>query len=491
MKTLLIVENDKRDRQALRAIVHRSEIQIDTILECSNGEDALYILQNQKIDAIFTDILMPNMDGIELIQKIRATTYDPKIVVVSESDEFVHAVKLLRLGIREYLLKPIQKQQVEHILKELDNEIQEQREIQVTSNSVNAQYLKQMVLGIMDSESEMKSLLNQNDGTLPQESYVVCCLDNMAGKSYIREDRVYLSNVEQSELFIVGETIVEKVRLREWRRRFVGISNSHHGIEELQVAYKEALEARKDAFYREKSIVRYSEIAVAEGNSEAAEQENQLFISEITNLVNTLGTAKAGQVIKSIRAFLWTNRRTRNLELLQQMILLFFEKIEETYPKVSSEELYEIQNLKSPLSYGNISIYEYSLINWLEDFIEKVQAQLNDFRNKHKMQDAIAYIRANYNQDFNMAVVSNHVSMNYSLFSLAFKQYTGTNFVNYLKQIRMEKAEEYLQTTDMRIGEISQNIGYDNEKHFMKIFKAMYGVSPTEYRKNLQMKKSK
>ena len=89
-----------------------------------------------------------------------------------------------------------------------------------------------------------------------------------------------------------------------------------------------------------------------------------------------------------------------------------------------------------------------------------------------------------------MAVVSNYISMNYSLFSYSFKQYTGSNFVNYLKEIRMREAKKLLTETDMKIIEISQAVGYDNEKHFMKIFKATCRVSPTEYRHNAYLSKS-
>ncbi len=487
MKTLLIVESDKRDRQLLHTIVRGSKIKIDTILECSNGEDALYVLENQKIDVMFTNILLPNMDGLQLIEKVRQTTNDTKIVVVSELDEFVYAVKLLRLGIKEYLLKPIQKQQVEQILQVLDREVEEERKIQVTMNSVNVQYIKQMLLGGVIPENEMEALLSQSDREWCSNPYVVCCLDNMGGKSYMQEDRIYLGNVGQSELYILQEELVDKVRMQEWRRRFVGISNSHKGIQELKISYAEAFQARIEAFYRGKSIVRIGEVSDYIEQEEHIEVLTNQLESKFTKLVNALGTDKENQGVKSIRALLWTNRKTRNLEFLQEIVTLFFEKIEEVYPKISTEELYEIQNLKSPLSYGNIGIYESSLVNWLEQFIKNIQEQLDNFCDREKMQEAIAYIAKHYNQDFNMAVVSNHVSMNYSLFSLTFKQYTGSNFVDYLKQIRMAKAKEYLQKTDKRIGEISKCVGYENEKHFMKMFKALYGVSPTEYRKNFKL----
>jgi YesN/AraC family two-component response regulator len=101
-----------------------------------------------------------------------------------------------------------------------------------------------------------------------------------------------------------------------------------------------------------------------------------------------------------------------------------------------------------------------------------------------KIQAAIDYIKKNYSKDVNMAVVSNYISMNYSLFSAEFKNYTGTNFVNYVKDIRMAEAKRLLSETDLKVTEISQQVGYDNEKHFMKSFKGYVGVSPSEYRKN-------
>lgn len=168
---------------------------------------------------------------------------------------------------------------------------------------------------------------------------------------------------------------------------------------------------------------------------------------------------------------------------------MFLDKLLQTYEMVLHTESEEIERMKHLYRYGCISDYETEFMGWLEQFSEKLNHKFEDYKNKQKIQQAVIYIRENYDKDLNMAVVSNHISMNYSLFSYAFKQYTGTNFVNFLKDIRMEKAKELLENTDLRIIEISQKIGYENEKHFMKIFKVTCGVSPTEYRRNMQYKK--
>ena len=82
-----------------------------------------------------------------------------------------------------------------------------------------------------------------------------------------------------------------------------------------------------------------------------------------------------------------------------------------------------------------------------------------------------------------MAVVSNYVSMNYSLFSVLFKQYTGTNFVNFLQNIHIDEAKRLLLQTDYRINEISVRCGFTSEKHFLKLFKTVTGVSPSDWRR--------
>lgn len=84
-------------------------------------------------------------------------------------------------------------------------------------------------------------------------------------------------------------------------------------------------------------------------------------------------------------------------------------------------------------------------------------------------------------------VVSNHIGMSYNWFSSVFKQYTDSNFVTYLRTIRMEEAKRLLEQTDLKIQEVSLASGYENEVHFMKCFKAEVGISPTDYRKNRKL----
>ena len=108
MKTLLIVEDEKMIRQGIKTMVQRSGVPVEVILECNNGETALEVIREHKIDVMFTDIRMPKMDGIELVKQMQSCEHIPLTVAISGYDDFAYAVEMLRNGVREYILKPIE-----------------------------------------------------------------------------------------------------------------------------------------------------------------------------------------------------------------------------------------------------------------------------------------------------------------------------------------------------------------------------------------------
>lgn len=116
----------------------------------------------------------------------------------------------------------------------------------------------------------------------------------------------------------------------------------------------------------------------------------------------------------------------------------------------------------------------------MEPFCLQIQEKLADYENKQKIRQVVAYIRKNFCKPLNMAIVSNQVSMNYTLFSRLFKQYTGENFVGYLQNLRLEKAKRLLRETDWHVNEIAR-CGFTDDKHFLKVSKLSGGVSPSEW----------
>lgn len=481
MNTLLIVEDDKMTRQGIKAMVQRSGVPIQNIMECNNGQIALEILKSQRVDVMFTDIRMPKMDGIELVEAMQELEHKPLTVVISGYDDFTYAVRLLRMGVKEYILKPAEMEQIVDILKKLEEEISKNNENERKVREIGCQQLKYMILNEHITEKEIQAVTQRFEKQLLSKEYVVCCLENSGEQTEENASFLYLGDIEANCVYIIGRENKEFLLKNELADSYVGVSRLHTGIAQLKTAYEEAWTARKEAFLRSKHDVEYSESLLGEHGKADGERIHQI--------VQMLGTDKISGVLRTVELFISEIKRNRySGHVLEKSVDMFVEEMLRTYQNVLQGEEAELLRFQNIYQFANLDELMEEMTGWMIGFHEKINTEFDDYKNKSKMKQALAYIEENYDKDLNMAVISNYVSMNYSLFSYAFKQYTGKNFVNYLKELRVNEAKRLLEETDMRVIEIGQKVGYENEKHFMKLFKSQCGVSPTEYRKNMQFR---
>lgn len=488
MKTVLIVEDEKLIRQGIRTMIQRCGVSVEIIMECGNGEMALEILQGQKVDVMFTDIRMPKMNGIELVQQIQTLPHKPIIVVVSGYADFSYAVEMMRMGAREYLLKPVEREKLRILMNKLEQEITESQENSQTTRRLGHQQLKYLMLNERITEEELCTMQAEYEGAFDLQAYHVCAV-NPKEIQPARERYIYLHNVEGYDVYLVSEKNTPLLLKNELAREYVGVSAMHSGIRELRDAYREAVEARRCAFCTNKAVFWYGE-EEKHVPGEFYEQGRKLTGQEMKlRRVQLLGTDKTQELLKTWDGLFYAAKnRWVAPEDFKACMDDFFREAAKTYRSMLTEDEENMRKLAEFYSFPALEAWQTAFVDWLLTLHERINSRFDVNKNQQKIKQAITYIQENYDSDLNMAVVSNHISMNYSLFSSLFKEYTGSNFVNYLKEIRIEKAKELLTETDLRINEISVKIGYDNEKHFMKTFKASCGVSPSEYRKNAQIR---
>lgn len=487
MKTVLIVEDEKMIRQGIKTMIQRSGVPVEVIIECTNGEMALDVIREQKIDVMFTDIRMPKMDGIELVKQMQSCEHVPLTVAISGYDDFSYAVEMLRNGVREYILKPVEREKIAEILQKLNEEIMHNQENENRKRRLGQQQMKHLMLIESMTEEEIRTLEQQYEKEFYEGNYVVCATNGRAHGEMQTENYIYLADIEGSDIFVVPEEMVGLLLKNELRDSYTGVSRLHHGLAELRAAYLESQKTRKRAFCQNQIVVRAEE--EKEHIPERLIQEAERLTTDAAKLqrVQLIGTDRREELEKVWHQFFYEVRNGRiSPEAYQNCMVDFFRETAKTYRNVVEEDVELLQRFRDIFHEDCITIYEEQFITWILNLQESIGNQLDVNRNSQKIKQAVEYIEQNYASDLNMAVVSNYISMNYSLFSYSFKQYTGSNFVNYLKDIRMREAKRLLSETDMRIIEISQAVGYENEKHFMKIFKASCGVSPSEYRKNMQ-----
>lgn len=208
---------------------------------------------------------------------------------------------------------------------------------------------------------------------------------------------------------------------------------------------------------------------------------------QLQKIVQPLGVGRWQEASAALRALVTRVQQDRlSPEGFGRAVQQLGRQIMTSYRTMLDADTAEMNVLTDPWQYDCAESYLTAVRAWMERFTHRLLHEFDDYRNKQKIRDAVLYIQENYATPLNMALVSNEVDMNYSLFSLLFKQYVGTNFVAYLQGLRLTEAKRLLRETDLRVNEIGRRVGFTDDKNFLKVFKSAEGVSPTEYRRASQ-----
>ncbi len=500
MKTLLIVEDEKMIRQGIRAMVQRSGVPVEIILECSNGEKAWDLLQEQDVDVVFTDIRMPKMGGIELVQKMQSLPHIPLTVAISGYDDFSYAVEMMRSGVKDYLLKPIDRSKFVSLMHQLQEDLDSDQEQLEKHRQAVRQQIRYMLLDKLLPGEEIAADPDSSEGQILYGTYRILVQSRSKDAENTETEEgmsapehvICLKQVGNVDVHIMADSadlMEERIPAKDL---LCGVSAPHNGADQLRTAYREAMEMWYAAWMESSRCRKYDEDRLHVPDALRKEALRQIAADTELMRVQLIGTDRPEELRSAFHGLFYAGANRRlNQEEFCGSLTRFFDELVKTYRNAlgdsDSESFSRIRSLRNIWEYPSLQAYQETFINVMLSLQEQIQASLILSGSEQKMRQAVEYIKTHYDEDLNMAVVSNELSMNYSQFSTSFKQYTGENFVGYLRNVRMEKARALLSDTDMYIHEIAQAVGYENDKHFMKVFRSACGVSPSEYRRNARL----
>ena len=463
----LIAEDEKFIRKGLKTMVQRAPISVDVILEARDGEEALEMLRGSEVDLLITDIRMPKMDGIELVSHLEELDRPPMVLVVSGYDDFSYAVEMLRKGAFDYLLKPVEREKLYAVLKKLEDQYR-QRQVQAEEQE---QRLRRALRHLMleqdaDSPEWREQAERCREGFFPGP-YVGFCAGECGAPLPVGVLRLHA--VGALTLYAAPEEGADT--LRALLPAPVGRSGVHQGPDSLRLCYREARAAWQRSFFTGEPWAgpmpeAFQPVAVTAGQ-----------------LVGLAGLSRAQEAVQLLEV---EARRAAQGEIdpeaMAALCREFVTALGRDYQSFFGDGG-EPKRFAALWDFPCWAQYLEELGQWLDGFCGKTAQEFTDYENKQKIRQAAQYIQRHFTQPLSMTEVSNHVSMNYSLFSLLFKQYTGVNFTSYLQELRIEEAKRLLEQTDWRVNEICRRSGFSDDKHFLKVFKAAVGFSPTEYRR--------
>ena len=478
MNTVLVVEDEKAIRQGISAMVQRAPVPVERVVECRNGEEALEAMACHGADVVFTDLRMPIMDGTELVRRLNTFAAPPVIVVISGYDEFSYAQAMLREGVRDYLLKPVDRQQVYGLLSQLEAELTARQSASRGVRAAAIQVARALMQGDIPDRDTLDTLHTQYGKTLFAGQYLVACLAPGQAMDGLPEGIIPMGQIGNHEVLLAAADAAGYLDGSPLADQNPGFSGVNSGLAALHTAFTQAVQARQLACLTGRPL-RHGDPPAPQGKS-APNVPGA--VEQIVQLLGRNDAAQACQILAQL--LLWAQNGLIAPEGFENAIAATLDGIAATYtvfPGVAGQVAPFYNCWQSP---GIYTYYE-ALCAWMEAFGARL-ASGEENENQHKIHKAVQYLRTNFADEVNMAVVSNRLSMNYSQFSSLFKKYTGCNFGDYLRALRIAHAKELLRGTNLTIRQVGEASGFRNEKHFMRSFKQAVAVSPGSYRHNFR-----
>ncbi|MFU1792651.1 response regulator [Paenibacillus azoreducens] len=504
MYKLLIVDDERNIRAGLKAMIEREYPFMYSIRLAAGGAEALELYRDEKADMLITDIRMPGMDGLELIQELSRDPLPPAFVILSGYDDFQYAKEAISYKVREYLLKPIVREELYQALERTTNDLKQEHEMNRNLEELvkyreehAADQLNYIFLHPDISKPEMEQRCAKAGLHLLNQSYVCGVMQTSRSQNEVLKKLwadafsgdacVCFEDKDRNVVVIASDEpakaaftrLLHDKRLAVW----IGVSANAVGPEQVKTSYiqgKQALKYKMLNTNQNGALFYYEDVNRLSAPQDFPEEK-------FRKLANLLGTGKKQEIADVLHGIMDVQEIKRyDISYLEQLSRLLnelvFDQVFASYGEASVEILKSYKKVGYLYHSETLSGY----IHAAEDLLLRLDSYINDIKDAHvghaEMKAAIDYIRRNYDKPLNMATVSNYVSLNYSYFSESFKHFTGMSFVPYLKKVRIEKAKDLLKRTHGKVYEIAEQVGFENVKQFNRVFRDLEGISPMEYR---------
>lgn len=502
MYRILIVDDEKIERTGIRFLLKQIPEEFE-IAEAVNGKEALSWLEDNEADILMTDVKMPFMNGIELLEHVSKRFPKMKTMVFSGYGEFEYARQAMRFGVAEYILKPVNPAEFKNAMAKILNSL-EGRKKEESRKEMSTIFFKEYVLNAVLNGADIAELekkatgyfsldfldgykrmmlveLNADffgsvDGAQIREKI------NLAGAAY---DYLNLSP-QQSVLFFRSECKDWKElakRVQEMIQKkcahdiksYVAVSSGISNKTQIALRYQELELLMENRFYDLDSSV-----YMAENEAESAEDvqlDDDTLVKQIRQDIRT-------KDILSLREHcdrLFHNYG-RNIGFSQVYVKFMFTSIlkflYEAIPEKNEKELNaEMEKLYRTVDLSGIRAIIEDNVSLLEKKVQK------DAGSVHREVETVKrYIYSHYDEELSIERLAEQVYLAPSYLSTIFKKETGQNLSKFIKACRMEKAKEMLETSHEKIVQISEKVGYSNVSYFCQSFREYFGVSPQRYR---------
>lgn len=521
--TVILADDEAQILEGIHRGIDWDALGFEVIATASNGKELLERTETLRPDLVISDIKMPFLDGLQVAKMLHDNMMHVKIVLFSGWDDFEYAQLAIRYGVSEYILKPIDFQEMDTLLNKLHDELEE--EFQQRSSRTRLEQLyqeslpllqEQVLIQLVSSNSSLEQLEKQMQ-TLSLDLHAAwygMVLIKAAGDSadflsqvsmtesvkemlehvcrfvsfrYLDKIAYLLLLSDQGQLPQILKSLSEAAHLAKHYGQVsfsCGVGMPCESLEQLPVSFAQATEALEYSLVSaEETVMVYQDIAPYGNNvyttlntdalETAIKQEDQKKVdAEVQKLLE--------QLEKSHYHF--NAYQSAILEIIFALSGIFRQ-----YHMMDDEIFADAKRMTTKV----LSLETGEQLNaWLLNYCHYISYAIHRRKVDHNSllaQKAMEYVEQHYGDaDLSVETVCNYLNVSMSHFSNLFRKETDMSFLVYLTKKRMEEAVRLLKTTDYKSRVIGEMVGYPEPNYFSYVFKKNMQVSPANFRKNLQ-----
>ena len=501
MYSILIVDDEKIERRGIKFLLKQIGVKLE-IYEASNGKAALEFLQKNNVDILFTDIKMPFMDGIQLINEVKKNNMKNKIVIFSGYEEFEYAKFAAKMGVLNYILKPVDPKEFEETILRIIKDINKENE-EKNRKIKNIDFMKEHILYSLVNGMKYEELMHKTKNIMDLDflksynrMFLIEFNCDFFGESEVDFEKFihekigyefqYLNlNLRQALLIFnkmdndinkikeIGIYIHHVVYDKFGMNCYLSIGQEIKDIRDISECFRKMELTMERKFY-------YTDTYVFMDDEDFKNPEDVSDDNIIQSIKQDIKLKNIDNLKKDFNLLCSKYSKENSISQIY-LKFTFSEILKELYKSMKdikeSDFKEDIARLYRSTDFTNV-------ISVVNSYIDKMsQCETNNTSLVHKEIESVKkFILENYEKDLSVDTLASNVCLAPSYLSYVFKKETGQNISKYIKACRMNKAKDLLENSYDKIVNISYAVGYRNVSYFCQSFREYFGISPQKYR---------
>jgi two-component system response regulator YesN len=506
LQEILIVDDDQTIRDGLSMMI-RGFAQDAIIHTAGNGEEALGKICSNCIGLIFTDIKMPVMGGLELLEKLSQLEYRGESVVISGFDDFDFVRQAMRMGASDYLLKPVSAQELKAVYDECIRHIR----MKTSKFGTKGAFIKSQMEEIYAQQALVERLLsdpgkareNLKDHGLPNVLKVwagvlgpfgrgqISIMDKQAAyltgislmDGFLEENISWLIQGEFHGLWVLfvfyripldnaAEKLSKALQTKDIK---CGAAQELYPVEKLYDAYAGALGAMESFFYD------------LQGEDNIA-AEDYPFPQQAEKVLSAIAACdSAGAMEETGKLFSMVCLKKPGVdhvrELFASIVYALMNKNRDFIGIIGKYKFTDKDIIHQMGEAPTISYMKKMFMSLMHIYLDALNEKLMS-KDEYAIQRAKSYVKNGFAGNASVSEISEKLGLHPNYFSSLFKHRTGQTFSDYLRTVRIKKAMELMATTNLKVYEIACQVGYNDNAQFYRAFRQVTGFPPGQFKKH-------